>query len=138
GITWSKQVNSATDPDMSTGINAIETVQGSSPYLIIAAPRGLGVFTSTSTTTNSSWILATGLAADRVRSLSNHSIAAPNTYYVALENGTAMKSTDAGATWIQLYLGLNNVYGNVTTDYVRSGQVIAAHPSNTSIVALGV
>lgn len=135
--TVGKASDGGTPNELSTGINAIETVPGISPYRIVIAPRGIGVYTSTSTTTPT-WTKSTGLTADRVRGLTNHAVAAKDTYYAAIDNGGVIKSTDAGATWAVFNAGLDNAYGSDTYDRVRTAQVIAAHPSDITQVGVGL
>ncbi|MBK8321708.1 MAG: hypothetical protein IPL06_03030 [Betaproteobacteria bacterium] len=73
-----------------------------------------------------------------MRSLANHNTAAPNTYYMALEQGGVQKSTNAGTAWTPLNTGLNVVFGNATGDSLRSAQSIVAHPGDTNVVAVGM
>ena len=135
GLAWSQQMPNAAR-DVFTGINAVETIAGGSS--VIAGIRGLGVWTAPNSTGAQAWTLATGLAADRVRSLANHSTAAPTTYYMALEKGGVQKSTNAGTSWASLNAGFNQVYTYATGDSVRSAQVIAAHPTDLNNVAVGL
>lgn len=135
GFNWVQQTATA-DIQAFTGINALETIPGGTN--VIAGIRGLGVSTASTATGNQTWTQATGLTADRVRSLTNHATGAPDTYYVALEKGGVQKSVNAGTSWTPLNLGFDFVYTYDTDDSIRSAQAIAAHPSDTSIVAVGL
>ena len=135
GLNWTQQTLNAAKEHF-TGVRALETVVGSTT--VLGAFKGLGISTAPNTSGTQTWTLATGLTADRVRSLANHNTSAPNTYYMALEQGGVQKSTNAGTAWTPLNTGLNLVYGNATVDSLRSAQAIVAHPGDTNVVAVGM
>jgi photosystem II stability/assembly factor-like uncharacterized protein len=135
GLNWTSQVANTVGPNF-TGVRSIETIAGGTN--VLGAYKGLGISTAPNTTGTQVWTLATGLTADRVRALANHESVAPATYYMALEQGGVQKSINGGTSWSLLNTGLNVVFGNTTSDFVRSAQAIVAHPADTSVVALGV
>jgi photosystem II stability/assembly factor-like uncharacterized protein len=129
------------DPDMWTRINAIESVPGLA-NTVLAAAKGIGIMRSTNynlaPANQIAWNVAPGITADRVRGLANHANAAPNTFWMALENGGVMKSTDAGVSWAEFDVGFDFGAPLGTGDpYLLSAQAIAADPSNASVVLVG-
>ena len=100
----------------------------------VTSIHGLGLFRTT--TGNSPWSLPAGpIKADRVNDLTSHYGALPNTFYMALKNGGVMKSVDAGTNWTEFDAGISP---SGSLNFVRSVEVIAAHPNNGSVVALGM
>src|SRR5258706_9640164 len=129
------------DPDVWTRINAIETVVGLANTVLVAA-KGIGIMRTTNyanaPANTITWNPAPGVTADRVRGLDNHANVAPSTYWMALENGGVMKSTNAGVNWAEFDLGFDFGASVGTGDpWLLSAQAIAADPSNASLVVVG-
>lgn len=128
------------NPDVWTRINAIESVPGLA-NTVLAAVKGIGIMRSTNfnaTPSTIAWTPASGIKADRVRGLANHATVAPNTYWMALENGGVMRSTNAGANWVQFDVGFDFGAPLGTGDpYLISATAIAADPANLSSVIVG-
>lgn len=126
GANWTQKVTDLTnDRDAFTRVYAIETLSGV-PNTVLIAAKGVGIQRSTNNGT--SWTIATGLTADRVRGLANHAAAASTTYWMALENGGVKKSTTSGASWIPFFLGWDCSLCDVNLD----ARTIAADPSTTA------
>jgi hypothetical protein len=130
GVNWSSKSSGVPNAELGGTMFAIGTFAGSNAA--VAAPRGAGLFYTANITAGSpTWLPASGVAADRVLSLANHAIAAPNTYYIGLNGGGVKKSTNAGGAWASLLSGLSNggpdpVLGTATA--------IAANPNDATSV----
>lgn len=140
GVTLTNTLlNAGTDPDMASLTYATGAFTST---VFMTGIYGYGFFRTT--TGASPWNLPTSpVRADRVNDLSNHASVAASTYYLALRNGSVMRSTDAGANWSPFNQGLQyfNVpgfNGGVADNFIRNVETIAAHPSNTSVAALGI
>jgi len=137
GANFNQIYVQGTDPDMQARTYASGAFTTNT---VVAGVFGLGLFRTTMG--NSPWNLpTTPIAADRVNDLSSHTTGAPNTYWVALKNGGVMKSTNAGTNWAQVNTGLNTYndpFGAPVSNLVitHTADRIAAHPSNTTIVAV--
>ncbi len=96
----------------------------------VADINGLGLFRTTGG--QSGWgTQPAPLKADRVNDLTNHAVALPSTYYMALKDGGIMKSLDSGSTWSQFDFGIAN-------PIIKDAQVVAAHPNNGSVVGMSI
>jgi hypothetical protein len=129
GVTWSAR-SSGVPSELGGTVFAIGTFAGSTAA--VAAPRGAGLFYTANVTVGSpTWLSASGIAADRVLSLTNHATAAPATYYMGLTGGGVKKSVNSGGAWASLLAGLSNggpdpVLGTATA--------IAANPNDATSV----
>ncbi len=143
GVSYAQQADPTPghSPEVWTRISAIETVPGLTNTVVVAA-KGAGIFRTTNLNGGAPgsivWTLASGITADRVRGLDDHTIAAPSTYWMALENGGVMKSINAGASWAAFDSGFDFGAPLGTGDpYLISAQAIAADPSSTATVLVG-
>lgn len=134
--TYAQKVDptSTESPDVYTKIYAIESIDGDANVLLVAA-KGLGVMRSpninNSPVSAIDWNVAAGIKADRVRGLANHASSAPNTYWMALEQGGVAKSTNAGTNWASVIAGMDFGATLGSADMFLSATAIAADPVNT-------
>ena len=133
GLTWVRQGDVASNPEVSANAYAI----GSYPSVtaVNVGAKGAGVFyTANASGAGTTWTRATGIKADRVRSLASGATA--GTLYMGLEGGGVTVSTNGGATWAPLNNGLPKPNGASTGLY--SVNALAAHPTNPAVVYAGL
>ncbi len=136
GNTFASVTNGTQDPDFVTQSFAAGAFTST---VWVAGVAGIGLFRTTNAGGLPGFVLpATPVRADRVNDLANHNTALPALYYMAIERGGVMKSTDSGATWVEFDSGLQTDSNGTNGNFVRNVQTIAAHPGNGSVVLLGV
>lgn len=133
--SYSDVTTGGTDPDFVTRAGAAGAFTATT---WVANMNGIGMFRTTSGF--GPWSLpAAPIRADRVNDIANHNGTAPGTYYMALENGSVMKSTNSGTDWSQFFTGLNSFYGgNTNGNLVRNAKVVGAHPNNIAVAGVGL
>jgi photosystem II stability/assembly factor-like uncharacterized protein len=118
GGTWNQAVNPLLNPDVYSGIYAVQTFSGS-PGKVLVGVKGLGLYVTLNG--GGSWTLASnGLTADRARAIAAYPPINPTILYLGLAGGGVMRSINSGTSWGQFNTGLEvpGVETNLTVSHL--------------------